>query len=151
MKPADYALRLRVLRRERDHHQSEVARLQAEIDSMEGDTQKIAQTIGKYVCVDNTVNGGYKYYIHVKSYHNRPKGVCLVGPGFSDSRLYLEKTSEHTVFWTDTETIQNITEEEFYKAFDDHVKSVRDALAEGDEPSGILKTKLPAQTVQRYG
>lgn len=128
MKPADYALRLKVLRRERDYHQSEVDRLQVEIDSMDGNIHEINPAIGEYVCVDNTNSSGYKHYIHVKSYNKKPGGICLMGPGFEDGELFLAKADEHNFFGAEAETIRNISEEEFYQAFDEYVKSIRDTL-----------------------
>ena len=119
----EYVKKISELRKERDILMARANAIDREMDSLEVNSKIIDFTVGNYVIIDNTSRGGYKTYFHVDTWKNEPRGVKLYGRGFSIGNKYNIRLDEsYTLNWEHFIQPVEITEEEFFKVFDEEVK-----------------------------
>lgn len=125
----EYKKRISELRKERDNLRRRANEIDKEMDALEINSRVVDFTVGKFIVVDRTHKGGYKTYFHVDTWKNEPRGVRLYGKGFSIGVKYsLHLDESYTLNWEDFTQPVEITEEEFYKTFDEEVKKIRKGL-----------------------
>ena len=125
----EYIKKISELRKERDLLRARADAIDREMDSLKVNSKIIDFTVGNYVIIDNTSRGGYKTYFHVDTWKNEPRGVKLYGRGFSIGNKYNIRLDEsYTLNWEHFIQPVEITEEEFFKAFDEEVKKIRKGL-----------------------
>lgn len=124
----EYNKRLNELRKERDFHQGEYKRLMREMDILASDRLKVDVTIGKYIKINRCPTGGYITYFHVDTYKDRPRGVTIYGRGFYNSRCNVGFESQETILWDEVDLIEEVTEQEFFAAFDEYVDKIKQSL-----------------------
>ena len=119
----EYKKKISELRKERDLLRARADAIDREMDSLKVNSKTIDFTVGNYVIIDNTSRGGYKTYFHVDTWKNEPRGVKLYGRGFSIGNKYNIRLDEsYSLNWEHFVQPVEITEEEFFKAFDEEVK-----------------------------
>lgn len=125
----EYKKKISELRKERDLLRARANAIDREMDSLEVNSKIIDFTVGNYVIIDNTSRGGYKTYFHVSTWKNEPRGVKLYGRGFSIGNKYnIHLDESYSLNWEHFIQPVEITEEEFFKAFDEEVKKIRKGL-----------------------
>ena len=125
----EYKKKISELRKERDILRARANAIDREMDNLEVNSKIIDFTVGNYVIIDNTGRGGYKTYFHVNTWKNEPRGVRLYGMGFSVGSKYNIRLDEsYSLNWEHFIQPVEITEEEFFKAFDEEVKKIRKGL-----------------------
>ena len=125
----EYVKKISELRKERDILMARANAIDREMDSLEVNSKIIDFTVGNYVIIDNTSRGGYKTYFHVSTWKNEPRGVMLYGKGFSIGNKYNIRLDEsYSLNWEHFVQPVEITEEEFFKVFDEEVKKIRKGL-----------------------
>ena len=125
----EYKKKISELRKERDILMARANAIDREMDSLEVNSKIIDFTVGNYVIIDNTSRGGYKTYFHVNTWKNEPRGVRLYGMGFSVGSKYNIRLDEsYSLNWEHFIQPVEITEEEFFKVFDEEVKKIRKGL-----------------------
>ena len=125
----EYVKKISELRKERDLLRARADAIDREMDSLEVNSKIIDFTVGNYVIIDNTSRGGYKTYFHVSTWKNEPRGVMLYGKGFSvGSKCNIHLDESYNLNWEHFIQPVEITEEEFFKAFDEEVKKIRKGL-----------------------
>ena len=125
----EYKKKISELRKERDILRARANAIDREMDSLEVNSKIIDFTVGNYVIIDNTSRGGYKTYFHVNTWKNEPRGVRLYGKGFSvGSKCNIHLDESYSLNWEHFIRPVEITEEEFFKAFDEEVKKIRKGL-----------------------
>ena len=125
----EYVKKISELRKERDILMARANAIDREMDSLEVNSKIIDFTVGNYVIIDNTSRGGYKTHFHVNTCKNEPRGVRLYGMGFSVGSKYNIRLDEsYSLNWEHFIQPVEITEEEFFKAFDEEVKKIRKGL-----------------------
>ena len=125
----EYKKKISELRKERDILRARANAIDKEMDSLEVNSKIIDFTVGNYVIIDNTSRGGYKTYFHVNTWKNEPRGVRLYGMGFSVGSKYNIRLDEsYSLNWEHFIQPVEITEEEFFKVFDEEVKKIRKGL-----------------------
>ena len=125
----EYKKKISELRKERDILRARANAIDREMDSLEVNSKIIDFTVGNYVIIDNTGRGGYKTYFHVNTWKNEPRGVRLYGKGFSvGSTCNIRLDESYSLSWEHFIQPVEITEEEFFKAFDEEVKKIRKGL-----------------------
>lgn len=125
----EYKKKISELRKERDILRARANAIDREMDSLEVNSKIIDFTVGNYVIIDNTSRGGYKTYFHVNTWKNEPRGVRLYGKGFSvGSTCNIHLDESYSLNWEHFIQPVEITEEEFFKAFDEEVKKIRKGL-----------------------
>ena len=135
MTPEEYKIKIKELRKERDFHQKEVNRLADEMDELVNsiDKENVNWMIGKYIKIDGRKQGGYLEFFYVDSINTRPRGYTFYGKGFSinDFIIHLSETFILFVEYDNNiECIKEITKEDFYKAYDEYVKLMREKLSD---------------------
>lgn len=134
MTTEEYNIKIKELRKERDFHQKEANRLANEMDELVNsiDKEKIDWILGKYIKIDRRNKGGYLEFFYVDSIENRPRGYTLYGKGFDISDIIIRIDSTSTLYVEDgnLDTISEISEEDFYKVFDEYTKLLREKLKE---------------------
>lgn len=127
----EYVKKISELRKERDILMARANAIDREMDSLEVNSKIIDFTVGNYVIIDNTSRGGYKTYFHVSTWKNELRGVMLYGKGFSvGSKCNIHLDESYNLNWEHFIQPIEITEEEFFKAFDEEVKKIRKGLEE---------------------
>lgn len=127
----EYVKKISELRKERDILMARANAIDREMDSLEVNSKIIDFTVGNYVIIDNTSRGGYKTYFHVSTWKNEPRGVMLYGKGFSvGSKCNIHLDESYNLNWEHFIQPIEITEEEFFKVFDEEVKKIRKGLEE---------------------
>ena len=125
----EYVKKISELRKERDLLRARADAIDREMDSLKVNSKTIDFTVGNYVIIDNTSRGGYKTYFHVDTWKNEPRGVKLYGRGFSIGNKYNIRLDEsYSLNWEHFVQPVEITEEEFFKVFDEEVKKIRKGL-----------------------
>ena len=125
----EYVKKISELRKERDILMARANAIDREMDSLEVNSKIIDFTVGNYVIIDNTSRGGYKTYFHVSTWKNEPRGVMLYGKGFSvGSKCNIHLDESYNLNWEHFIQPIEITEEEFFKAFDEEVEKIRKGL-----------------------
>lgn len=125
----EYKKKISELRKERDILRDRANAIDREMDSLEVNSKIIDFTVGNYVIIDNTSRGGYKTYFHVNTWKNEPRGVRLYGKGFSvGNKCNIHLDESYSLNWEHFIQPVEITEEEFFKAFDEEVKKIRKGL-----------------------
>ena len=125
----EYKKKISELRKERDILRARANAIDREMDSLEVNSKIIDFTVGNYVIIDNTSRGGYKTYFHVNTWKNEPRGVRLYGKGFSvGNKCNIHLDESYSLNWEHFIQPVEITEEEFFKAFDEEVKKIRKGL-----------------------
>ena len=125
----EYVKKISELRKERHILMARANAIDREMDSLEVNSKIIDFTVGNYVIIDNTSRGGYKTYFHVSTWKNEPRGVMLYGKGFSvGSKCNIHLDESYNLNWEHFIQPIEITEEEFFKAFDEEVKKIRKGL-----------------------
>lgn len=127
----EYNIKIKELRKERDFHQQEANRLAKEMDELVNsiDKEKINWMIGKYIKIDRRNRGGYLEFFYVDSIDARPRGYLLYGKGFSISTsIHLDSSTTIYIEDGNLENTSEITKEDFYNAFDEYVKLIRQEL-----------------------
>ena len=132
MNTEEYNIKIKELRKERDFHQEEYQRLMKEMDELSIDQQYIDVHIEKYIKLDRRLKGGYLEFFHVDHWEKRPRGIDLYGSGFviSDFIIKINDSTQIFIELDDISKIEEITEEEFYTAFDNYVKLIREKLGD---------------------
>ena len=71
--------------------------------------------------------GGYKEYFHVDTYYKRPRGITLLGKGFSINSKgnHINIDDAHFLRWTDINLPIEITPEEYIDTFEDYINTVK--------------------------
>lgn len=123
----EYNKKLQELRDERDFHQKEYRRLMEEMDHLELDQNEVPDFYQKYFIIDYTKEGGYKEYFHVDTYYKRPRGITLLGKGFSINSKgnHINIDDAHFLRWTDINLPIEITPEEYIDTFEDYINTVK--------------------------
>ena len=133
MDAKEYNIKIKELRKERDLHQAEVNRLNQEMDDLVNsiDKEKIDWMIGKYIKIDRRSKGGYLEFFYVDSIDSRPRGYTLYGKGFDISSILIKIDNTSTLFVEDgnLDCVTEISKEDFYKAFDEYIKKLREELS----------------------
>ena len=125
----EYVKKISELRKERDLLRARADAIDREMDSLKVNSKTIDFTVGNYVIIDNTSGGGYKTYFHVDTWKNEPRGVKLYGRGFSIGNKYNIRLDEsYSLNWEHFVQPVEITEEEFFKVFDEEVKKIGKGL-----------------------
>lgn len=125
----EYVKKISELRKERDLLRARADAIDREMDSLKVNSKTIDFTVGNYVIIDNTSRGRYKTYFHVDTWKNEPRGVKLYGRGFSIGNKYNIRLDEsYSLNWEHFVQPVEITEEEFFKVFDEEVKKIRKGL-----------------------
>ena len=125
----EYVKKISELRKERDLLRARADAIDREMDSLKVNSKTIDFTVGNYVIIDNTSRGGYKTYFHVDTWKNEPRGVKLYGRGFSIGNKYNIRLDEsYSLNWEHFVQPVEITEEEFFKVFDEEVKKIGKGL-----------------------
>lgn len=134
MTPEEYNIKIKELRKERDFHQEEANRFAKKMDELVNsiDKEKVDWMIGKYIQIDRRSKGGYLEFFYVDKIESRPRGYTLYGKGFDISEISIHIDSTCTLFVEDgnLDCISEISEEYFYKAFDEYVKLIREKLSD---------------------
>lgn len=132
MTTEEYNIKIKELRKERDFHQKEVSRLDKEMDELVNsiDKEKIDWMIGKYIKFDGRNKGHYLGFFHVNSIDTRPRGYTLYGKGFDINNSIIRINDTYSLYLEgeNFDYISEITEDDFYKAFDEYVKLCREKL-----------------------
>lgn len=127
----EYKEKISELRKERDLLRDRANAIDREMDRLEINSKIVDFVVGNYIVIDNTSKGGYKTYFHVDTWKNEPRGVRLYGKGFSVGNKYNIHLDEScTLSWEHFIQPIEITEEEFFKVFDEEVKKIRKGLEE---------------------
>lgn len=133
MTPEEYKIKIKELREQRDFYQKEANRLNKEMDELVNliDKEKVDWMIGKYLKIDRRNKGGYLEFFYVDSIDNRPRGYILYGKGFDISDISIKIDDTITLFVEDgnLDCISEITKDNFYKAFDEYIKIIRNKLS----------------------
>lgn len=133
MTPEEYKIKIKELREQRDFYQKEANRLNKEMDELVNsiDKEKVDWMIGKYLKIDRRNKGGYLEFFYVDSIDNRPRGYTLYGKGFDISDISIKIDDTNTLFIEDgnLDCISEITKDNFYKAFDEYIKIIRNKLS----------------------
>lgn len=134
MTTEEYNIKIKELRKERDFHQKEANRLANEMNELVNsiDKEKIDWILGKYIKIDRRTKGGYLEFFYVDSIENSPRGYTLYGKGFDISDIIIRIESTSTLYIEDgnLDVIFEISEEDFYKVFDEYTKLLREKLKE---------------------
>ena len=133
MDPKEYKITIKELREQRDFYQKEANRLNKEMDELVNsiDKETVNWMIGKYLKIDRRNKGGYLEFFYVDSIDNRPRGYTLYGKGFNISDISIKIDDTTTLFVEDgnLDCISEITKDDFYKAFDEYIKIIRNKLS----------------------
>jgi len=132
MNAEEYKVKIKELRKERDFHQQEYQRLMKEMDELTIDSKYMDIHIGKFIKFDRRSRGGYLEFFHVDHWEKRPRGIDLYGSGFNvcEWSIHIDNSTQIFLEDTDMNSIVEITEEDFYKAFDTYVAGIRKTLAD---------------------
>lgn len=134
MNTEEYKVKIKELRKERDFHQFEANRIAHEMDELVNsvDKENVNWMIGKYLKIDRRDKGGYLKFFYVDSIDTRPRGYTFYGKGFpiTEFGIRLEDTFVLFVETDNLECVEETTKENFYKAFDEYVKLIREKLSE---------------------
>jgi len=132
MNTEEYKVKIKELRKERDFHQAEYQRLMKEMDELTIDTKYVDVHIGKFIKFDRRRHGGYLEFFHVDHWEKRPRGIDLYGSGFNvcEWSIHIDNSTQIFLEDHDIDSIVEITEEDFYKAFDTYVAGIRKTLAD---------------------
>lgn len=133
MDAKEYKITIKELREQRDFYQKEANRLNKEMDELVNsiDKETVNWMIGKYLKIDRRNKGGYLEFFYVDSIDNRPRGYTLYGKGFDISDISIKINDTTTLFVEDgnLDCISEITKDNFYKAFDEYIKIIRNKLS----------------------
>lgn len=133
MDAKEYKITIKELREQRDFYQKEANRLNKEMDELVNSINKetVNWMIGKYLKIDRRNKGGYLEFFYVDSIDNRPRGYTLYGKGFDISDISIKIDDTTTLFVEDgnLDCISEITKDNFYKAFDEYIKIIRNKLS----------------------
>lgn len=133
MDAKEYKITIKELREQRDFYQKEANRLNKEMDELVNsiDKETVNWMIGKYLKIDRRNKSGYLEFFYVDSIDNRPRGYTLYGKGFDISDISIKINDTTTLFVEDgnLDCISEITKDNFYKAFDEYIKIIRNKLS----------------------
>lgn len=125
----EYKKKISELRKERDNLRRRADEIDKEMDALKVDSKVVDFIVGNFIVIDRTHRGGYKTYFHVNTWKNEPRGVRLYGKGFSvGSTCNIHLDESYNLNWEHFIQPVEITEEEFFKAFDEEVKKIRKGL-----------------------
>lgn len=155
MNQNEYKAKIKELRKQRDFHQKEYQRLMKEMDELTIDKKYVDIHVGKFIKFDRRRNGGYLEFFHVDHWEKRPRGIVLYGSGFNICEFSIKIDDSTQIFLEDNniDSIVEITEEDFYKAFDVYVDGIRKKLGEYTEHKKFdqgfkFKSSLIAETIE---